>query len=814
MNKHNYLLSIAGLMHLCFLAKTNVTQAQIASDGTLSTQVQTTNNLDFNINNGNRIGGNLFHSFREFSVPTGGSAYFANDLDVKNIISRVTGTSISNIDGLLRTNGSANLFLINPNGIIFGANAKLNIGGSFVASTASHLLFADGTQFSATNPQTPPLLTVSVPIGLQFGQTAKPIQIEGSNLQVLPGRTLAMLGGDVLIKGDGQKPPEQPIDGLIAPEGRIELGSVAGNSLVSLTPIAEGWSLGYEGVQNFQDIRLFQAALISTDGESSGAIQLRGRRIAIADNSRVRGVTLGEKPGQPVALEASESVELSNFGFLTTLTAGTGSASDITIETKRLIVEVGVIETSTASSGRGGSLTVNASESVEVLARSGFFASLSVRTFSLEKNAGDAGTLQISTRRLILRDGGHISTSTLSEGNGGILRIDASEFVEASGRSVVNRIDFPSGLLTQSRNAGNGGNLIVNTPRLVVQGGASISVASLDGSAGQAGRLNINASDSITVTGTGFNAKGEVVPSSLLAESQGSGSAGDLRINTRTFTIRDRAEVSVSNTGSGTTGDLQITANNLLLDQGKLAAETTGGQGNINLHSDNLILRRGSQITTNATGTNITGSNITINTDVLAALENSDISANSRDARGGNVTINSSAIFGTQLRDENTPFSDITATGANSQSGTVQINTPDVDPSSGLIELPVNLVDFTRLIAQGCLANQGNSFTITGRGGLPPLPNEPLRANNTVSVNWVTGDAIAQRSASRNRSSSETISTPIQNPKSEIPNQIVEATGWIINNKGQMELIASAPTPTSNDFWFAPLSCPETVEAR
>ncbi|MFB2892960.1 filamentous hemagglutinin N-terminal domain-containing protein [Aerosakkonemataceae cyanobacterium BLCC-F50] len=819
MKKQNNNFLIAGLVYLCFLAKTDLTQAQITSDGTLSTNVQTTNYRDFTINNGNRIGSNLFHSFGEFSVPTGGSASFTNDLDVKNIISRVTGTSISNIDGLLRTKGSANLFLINPNGIIFGSNAELNIGGSFVASTASHLLFADGTAFSATNSQTPPLLTVSVPIGLQFGQTAKPIQIEGSKLEVPTGTTLVMLGGDLLIKGDGVIPPAPRTDGLVAPAGRIELGSVASNSFVSLTPIASGWILGYKGVQNFQDIRLSQAALIDTSGEGYGGIQLRGREIVIADRSQVGSLTMSEKPGQPLNIKASESVEVSDRSILIAYTYGAGTAGDIRIETRRLLIRNGgSIGVSTYSSGLGGNLIVNASESVEVLG-SGFATSLSTASLGYDNDAGNAGTVQISTKNLILRDGGRISTSTFGAGNGGTIRVDASESVQASGQAVLDQavvdINLPSGLLAESTNrtlrstTGNGGNLVINTPRLFVQGGASISVAAINSSTGRAGILEINSSDSVTVTGSGINTKGEVVPSTLLARSEGFGSAGDLRINTESLTVRDGAVVSVSNTGSGTTGDLQIKANNLLLDnQGKLTAETTGGQGNIILNSGNLILRRGSQITTSARGTNITGSNIIINTDVLAALKNSDISANSQDFRGGNVRINASGIFGTQLRDRNTSLSDITATGASSQlNGTVQINTPDVDPNSGLIELSVDFVDPTQLIATGCPANQGNSFTVTGRGGLPPLPNEPLRPNNTISVDWVDNTQEQRsREIQEQRVNSPTTNYPI--PTTQENSEIVEATGWVRNDKGQVILISSTPSVTTNSTSFIKPSCP------
>ncbi|MCS6814615.1 MAG: filamentous hemagglutinin N-terminal domain-containing protein, partial [Cyanobacteria bacterium] len=150
-------------------AMPTIVYAQVLPDGTLPTIVDSIGQGTTNvvITGGTQVGGNLFHSFQEFSVPTGGAAIFDNPLDVTNIISRVTGGRLSRIDGLLQTNGTANVFLLNPNGIEFGPNATLSIGGSLFASTAPGLQFADGTVFSAVNVEAVPLLTLSVPVGAQ-----------------------------------------------------------------------------------------------------------------------------------------------------------------------------------------------------------------------------------------------------------------------------------------------------------------------------------------------------------------------------------------------------------------------------------------------------------------------------------------------------------------------------------------------------------------------------------------------------------------------------------------------------------------------
>jgi large exoprotein involved in heme utilization and adhesion len=219
---------------------------------------------------------------------------------------------------------------------------------------------------------------------------------------------------------------------------------------------------------------------------------------------------------------------------------------------------------------------------------------------------------------------------------------------------------------------------------------------------------------------------------------------------------------------------LEVTANSIFIDNGGILRATTasGNQGNINLLSSSLIMRRGSSITTNAEG-KATGGNITINTDVLAALENSDISANAEDSFGGRVIINAQGIFGTKFRPDNTPESDITATSKLGPqfSGTVEINTPAIDPSSGLVNLPESAVDVSRLVPKGCIARrkETGTFYITGNGGFQHRPGDGLMSP------LPTGEV---RSIPEDNSSS----------KSQVNDRIIEAQGVYKLENGQLVL--------------------------
>ena len=237
---------------------------------------------------------------------------------------------------------------------------------------------------------------------------------------------------------------------------------------------------------------------------------------------------------------------------------------------------------------------------------------------------------------------------------------------------------------------------------------------------------------------------------------------------------------------TGNAGDIEIGTELLQLDGGSgiIAITNASEGGNITLNVlDQLRLRRNSQVSTTAgiLAASGNGGNITIDTPLLVAIprENSDISANAFEGNGGNVNIAAQGIFGTEFRSGETTLSDITASSQFGTDGTVTIDLPDVDPASGLIDLPVEVVDPTSLVDEHCRFDrlEGSEFINTGSGGRPASPTDPL----TSSRGWI--DPLVPNISSELAAKNDLETDPL-----------VEAQGWILNDDGQIELVVEAPT--------------------
>jgi filamentous hemagglutinin family protein len=796
--------------------------AQVTPDGTLNTNVSQSGN-NFTITDGNRLGNNLFHSFNQFSIPSQGSAFFNHAPDIQNIFSRVTGGSISHIDGLIQANGAANLFLLNPSGIIFGANASLNIGGSFVGTTASSIKFGDGTEFSGVNTNTTPLLTMNVPIGLQFGGNPGIISVQGTGnnhklngtfpiadltnlnrLQVPSGKTLALVGGDIVLNGAF----------LAAPGGRIELGSVIeGNTDINLTSHALTLSYPHE-IQNFGNIQMNQRAVASVRGITPGSIQIQGKQIDFRDGSLAVVQNLGSQAAGDISINATESLQVismssdfqSSSGIVNE-TLQTGAAGNIVITTPKLTIDRGAIVLNrTYSSAPGGDVVVNANEvsvgGVEPNDSSPIriFGILIAATYG----SGQGGDLLLSTDRLSIFGGGNVGSRTLSTGNGGNVKIHADHVQISS----LNTLPGPLSISLLSANAfgaGNAGNLQLDTRTLSIEDGGLVSVSTVN--FGNAGNLIINASESIDVNGM----KDPQNPSYIGAiarlfiniatfgssdNSNSTAKAGSVTINTPQLNVREQGKVFTQNQVLGDAGTLTINTNTLHLNNGSLSASTKVGEGgNINLQvRQSLLMRHGSTINAEAGGTGNSG-NIVIDAPIILGLENSDIIANAISGKGGNIDITTQGIFGLRYRPQLTPKSDITASSQFGVNGTVEVHTIGVDPNSGLVELPANVIDPSQEIATGCTDNQGSSFVATGRGGIPQNPTQEARSDVYGGLHLRTWSDMREISAYRQNNS-------VRAKIPSLPEVLMQATSWHKNPAGKIELVANNSTQAQQ-----PLTC-------
>ena len=392
----------------------------------------------------------------------------------------------------------------------------------------------------------------------------------------------------------------------------------------------------------------------------------------------------------------------------------------LSISTSDLILKDGAtIGTSTFSKGNAGNLTIDAERSLQLLesqtvnlSRKGLITSV---ISSATYGSGSGGSVNVSTSQLTSTNGGTITSSTFGIAPGGDLNIKA-ELVEVTG--IQTQRFAPSTISASTSGSGSAGNLNLEANQLLVADGATINSSSF---AGDGGNINIEA-DSIEVTGGTAEGRSNisasvVAPNEMLKRifritTEPTGNAGNVNIDTKTFTLSKNGGLGVNNQGNGDAGSIFLNAENLNLeDKGIISANTASGTGgNINLKIDQLQLDEDTTITATAENDG-DGGNIRIDTTALLAKKNSQITANAFAGTGGNILIEAQGLF-------LFPDSTVEASSELGIDGSVQINTLDTNLQKDLELSELNLITPEEIIANSCLARRNQkqgSFTISRR---------------------------------------------------------------------------------------------------
>ena len=660
--------------------------AQVIPDQTLgaeSSVINSSNELRSRISGGATRGSNLFHSFQDFNIGEGLEVYFANPEGIANILSRVTGSNISEILGTLGVEGNANLFFINPNGIVFGENARLDLGGSFIATTANRIEFADGTNFTASKDSSKVTLTWNAPIGLGLDGNNGSIQVIGtgnnlvlngfsltegvskSGLQVPTQQTLALIGGEIILSGGA----------LFKESGTIELGSVKQGNVLLEAEDSFGKLIFPKDIQLDNILLSNESSIISTGG---GTIRLFGQNISLLESSVILSQNQSLDSAENLTVQASESLiirgEAPNSLIVSSIRSeafNQGAGANLKIFANNLFLEEGgQIATQTFSpfdNVIGGNIDINILENIEVIGTlptsPNILSLISTSTFGL----GNAGNIKISTEKITIGEGGNIASGTFlplfvfSDNPGlfeevstgkiaraGDLTIEASQLVSLEGFDP--NFNGSSFLGTASLGAGNAGNLLIDTSRLILKNGGRVDSSSFAG--GGSGNIKIEA-DLIELSGINANSTdSSTIASSVdlinentrellefLTEnipSVPSGLAGNVEINADLLKVTNGATIRGNNAGIGNGGNLQLNANSIFLDNaGGITASTLSGEGgNITINSDRIQLQNNSSISASAGGEG-NGGNIDITADTIVALKDSDITATAFKGNGG-----------------------------------------------------------------------------------------------------------------------------------------------------------------------------------
>ncbi|MBD2492319.1 filamentous hemagglutinin N-terminal domain-containing protein [Aulosira sp. FACHB-615] len=546
--------------------------AQITPDTTLGNEtsiVTPTSSTSERIDGGAIRGSSLFHSFQEFNIDQGRRVDFANPVQIENIFSRVTGNNSSRLFGTLGVLGNANLFFINPNGIIFGADAKLDIKGSFVGSTANSLIFTNGQLFSATNPQAPPLLEIDVkaPIGVIF-EGKEPGAI--NNQINLPGakQNINLIGNNLEIINNASSNESSSADiQILATQNSSSeqnlLRFTRGNILLEATDnitIASGFTLNLISPDSITFLAdadkngrgSFRMDTNQTISSAGADVTISGANLNLGNISTLTPVRNG---GNINLIATNGDISIGNPAFASSdnLTTSGIISGDINVKSSGNFIAYGAIRTDSFIQGTPGSIYINSGRNITI--------NNGIRADSLV--AGD-NLSPINSGDIILKAGGNITTSgvvsSLSQvrGNSDSGNAGSITFITTGGNittkgtlAAFSRVGRLRDGTAGNGTAGNGGAIkLESTTGSIRSEGLILTFSEVqnNGISGNGGNISITANDGIT-TNNFLNANSQVLRNGT------TGNAGTITLkSTQGNIITDRITSVSEVIGNGNTG--------------------------------------------------------------------------------------------------------------------------------------------------------------------------------------------------------------------------------------------------------------------
>ena len=561
------------------------------------------------IEGGAQRGGNLFHSFEQFDVPEGRGAYFGNPADVRNIFSRVTSADRSEIFGTLGVLGDANLFFMNPNGVLFGPNASLDVGGSFAATTANAMQFGEQGFFSATNPEVPSQLLTVNPSAFLFNQiVAQPITVnsrrllgssdDGSpvfeGLNVPDGKSFVLLGGNVIL--DAGK-----VETII---GSIDIGGLSGAGTVNLDISNDQIGLTFPSNASLANVSLTNGSQVYNSVLTTGNardIRITANSLQVSGGSTVANRTIGQGNAGNIIINARDAVMFNNATAIARLEAGgVGQGGDIRITAGSLSVSNGAqISASSLSQGNAGNVIIDARDAVS-LSNGTVFSRLG------DSAIGQGGAVRITAGSLLINQGARISTSSFNRGNSGNI------IVNARGSVSLNNGSLESGAGNSASDIGSAGNIEIRANAIYLRDNSGLSATV--GGQGNAGDIILNAGNAIDLSGTGnpedragfFNT----------AKTGSRGISGNIIITADSLSISNAfllqagifgQEVDAANVDTGniiiqTNGAVKLNSATLSTMVGPNAIAPQQGGGDIRINAASLTARNDTQLSTQTDG--------------------------------------------------------------------------------------------------------------------------------------------------------------------------------------------------------------------